>query len=66
MGGGGMGGLHVGDAGVAETDLRPSGRAIFHGRLYDVQSSGGYIARGMPLAVASVGRFTIEVEEAGS
>jgi membrane-bound serine protease (ClpP class) len=56
--------LSVGDIGVAETDLRPSGRANFHGRLIDVKSVGSYIDKGTAIRVASVGRFVIEVEEA--
>jgi hypothetical protein len=56
----------AGDRGVAETDLRPSGRAAFGGRSYDVVTVGGYIAKGAPVQVTSVGRFRIEVEEAGA
>ena len=56
--------LNTGDLGIAETDLRPSGRANINGRLLDVQSSGGYIERGSPIRVVNVGRFVIEVEEA--
>lgn len=55
--------LSPGDVGVAETDLRPSGRAIFAGRLCDVQSAGSYIHRGAAVRVVTVGRFVIEVEE---
>jgi membrane-bound serine protease (ClpP class) len=58
------GALQVGDAGVAETDLRPIGRASFAGRLVDVQATGSYISRGSPVRVVSVGRFVIEVEDA--
>lgn len=58
--------LQVGDLGRVETDLRPSGRASFNGRLVDVNSIGGYIDRGTPIRVVSVGRFVIEVEEAVS
>jgi membrane-bound ClpP family serine protease len=56
--------LQVGDAGVAETDLRPSGRANFGGRLVDVQSTGSFIPRGSSVRVSRVGRFIIEVDEA--
>ncbi len=55
--------LESGDLGTADTDLRPAGRAMFHGRLVDVKSVGDYIDRGTPLRVVSVGRFVIEVEE---
>ena len=56
--------LQAGDLGIAETDLRPSGRADFNGRLVDVKSVGAYIERGTRLRVASVGPFGIEVEDA--
>jgi membrane-bound serine protease (ClpP class) len=58
------GALNLGDVGLAETDLRPIGRASFAGRLVDVQATGSYISRGAPVRVVSVGRFVIEVEEA--
>jgi len=54
----------VGDVGVAQTDLRPSGRARFDGRSVDVVTVGGYIMAGAAVRVTSVGRFRIEVEEA--
>ena len=59
----GEAGLAPGDLGVAETDLRPAGRADFGGRLVDVKSIGSYIDQGTPIRVVSVGRFVIEVEE---
>jgi len=55
--------LRPGDQGVAETDLRPAGRAEFNGRLLDVKSSGGYIDKGTPIRIVSIGRFVTEVEE---
>jgi hypothetical protein len=60
----GAGALSVGDMGMAETDLKPAGRAMFNGRMVDVQSSGSYVARGSPIRVTSVGRFITEVEDA--
>ncbi|MHC4306777.1 MAG: NfeD family protein, partial [Planctomycetota bacterium] len=62
--GGGERPLETGSVGVAETDLRPAGRADFDGRLVDVKSVGAYIDRGTRVRVVSVGRFAIEVEEA--
>lgn len=58
--------LQVGAVGVAETDLRPAGRALIDGRMVDVKSIGSYIDKGTPIRVVSVGRFVIEVEEAGA
>ncbi len=56
--------LVVGDIGIAVTDLRPSGRAEFDGRLVEVRSAGAYIVRGTRTRVNHVGPFAIEVEEA--
>ena len=56
--------LSPGDPGRAATDLRPSGRGEFDGRLVDVQTLGRYIERGTPIRVSSVGKYVIEVEEA--
>ena len=58
--------LKTGDVGMAETDLRPAGRAAFNGRLVDVQSSGTYIERGTKVRVISVDGYVIEVEEANA
>jgi membrane-bound serine protease (ClpP class) len=54
--------VQVGDLGVADTDLRPAGRALIDDRMVDVRSSGGYIDKGTPVRVTAVGRFAIEVE----
>jgi membrane-bound serine protease (ClpP class) len=58
--------LAVGETGAAETDLRPSGRANFRGRLINVQSNGSYIPRGSVVRITSISRFVIEVEEANA
>lgn len=58
--------LAIGETGAAETDLRPSGRANFRGRLINVQSNGSYIARGSAVRITSISRFVIEVEEANA
>ncbi|MCH8822555.1 MAG: hypothetical protein IH984_03510 [Planctomycetes bacterium] len=55
--------LEPNDTGVAATDLRPAGRAMFDGRPVDVKSVGSYIERGKPVRVVTVDRFVIEVEE---
>lgn len=56
--------LQPGDVGVAASDLRPSGRGEFAGRIVDVQSAMGYIDRGTPIRIVAVDRFAIEVEVA--
>lgn len=56
--------LEIGELGVAATDLRPSGRGLFDGRLVDVHSAVGFVDRGTPLRIVAVGRFEIEVETA--
>ena len=56
--------LEPGDKGMVQTDLRPAGRANFGGRPVEVTSVTGYIDKGAPVRVVSVGRFVIEVEKA--
>jgi len=56
--------LEPGEKGVAETDLRPAGKAKFNDRMIDVKSVSEFIERGTPVRVVSVGRFVIEVEDA--
>jgi membrane-bound ClpP family serine protease len=58
--------LAPGDEGVAQTDLRPAGRALFNERIIDVKSAGEFIEKGTRVRVVSVGRFVIEVEGADS
>lgn len=53
-----------GAAGVADTDLRPSGRAQFGGELFDAQSSGDYIPRGTPIVATGRAGATVLVERA--
>lgn len=56
--------LQPGDTGTAHTGLRPAGRAAFGNRIVDVQSLGGFIEKGTPIRIVSVGKYVIEVEEA--
>jgi len=56
-------GLKVGDIGRAETDLRPAGKAVINGRLCDVTSVVGYLAKGTAIRVVSDSSLAIEVEE---
>ncbi len=44
----------VGRTGYAETELRPSGRALVGGQPVDVVSEGAFIGKGTPLVVVSV------------
>ncbi|MCR5559547.1 MAG: serine protease [Schwartzia sp.] len=44
----------VGRTGVAETDLRPSGRGNFDGVSQDIVTDGAYIVKGSSIIVASV------------
>ena len=58
--------LEEGEIGVAATDLRPSGRGSFAGRIVDVQAPGQFVERGSKIRVTAVDRYVIEVEEAQS
>lgn len=57
----------IGDQGIAETPLRPSGIARFAGARVDVVSEGEYVAAGEPVEVARVdgGRVVVRRIEAG-
>ncbi len=61
---GGQQPLEPGERGMVQTDLRPAGRATFGGRPVEVTSVTGYIDKGTPVRIVSVGRFVIEVEKA--
>ena len=54
--------VEVGDEGVCVTDVRPTGRGEFAGRIIEVQCSAGYIERGTRVRVARVTPFAVEVE----
>ena len=51
----------IGTAGAATTDLRPTGKAEFAGRVYDVVSEGEYVERGSAVRVmqASANRIVV-------
>ena len=59
--------MTVGDQGVAETPLRPSGMARFAGARVDVVSEGDYVAAGEPVEVTLVegGRVVVRRIKAG-
>jgi len=44
----------VGHAGVAETALRPTGKALVDGRRYDVVSEGDFVEQGAAIEVVEV------------
>jgi membrane-bound serine protease (ClpP class) len=53
----------IGTRGVADTDLRPSGRARFGDTIFDAQSTGAYIARGAPIEVVGRAGMSVVVDE---
>jgi membrane-bound serine protease (ClpP class) len=55
--------LQVGDQGMAATDLRPVGRAVFDGRLVEVQSAAGYVDKGSAVVIVGIDQSSIAVEE---
>lgn len=55
-------GVRPGDVGTAETDLKPSGRAMFEGRMYEVTAIGDFVDRGARVRVLAVKPFGFEVE----
>lgn len=46
--------LSVGQHGICQSDLRPSGKAIFGDHLADVLSEGDYVERGTPVRVVRI------------
>jgi len=52
----------VGATGLADSDLRPSGRARFGNDLFDAQSTGEYLARGTSVRVVGRMEATVIVE----
>ena len=57
--------LNIGEAGVARTDLRPSGRAAFGGRVLDVVSTGEFVAAGSAVSVRAVEGARVVVARMG-
>lgn len=52
----------VGERGIADSDLRPSGRARFGDEIFDAQSTGSYIHRGEAIVVVGRSGSTLVVE----
>ena len=55
----------VGCTGRAETELRPSGRAIVAGQPVDVVSEGGFIGKGTPIMVVAANGSRVVVRALG-
>ena len=55
----------VGCTGRAETELRPSGRALVAGQPVDVVSEGAFIGKGTPVVVVSANGSRVVVRELG-
>ena len=55
----------IGERGVADSDLRPSGRARFGSEIFDAQSTGSYIHRGEDIVVVGRSGSTLVVESTG-
>lgn len=53
-----------GETGVALSDLRPAGKAMFGDRLDDVVTEGDFIARGTPVRVIAIEGLRVVVERA--
>lgn len=53
--------LHMGRSGVAETDLRPAGKARFGNEILDVVSDGRFLARGCALRIVDTRQNRIVV-----
>jgi membrane-bound serine protease (ClpP class) len=59
--------LRAGDRGVTTTGLRPAGKALFHGVIFEVVSAGGFVEPGAAVEVARVeGRHVVVREVHGT
>jgi len=57
--------LHMGRLGVAETDLRPSGKARFDAEILDVVSDGRFLTKGCALRIVDTRQNRIVVRATG-
>lgn len=55
--------IHVGDWGVAESLLRPAGKAIFGGEYFDVVTEGSFVDKGRQVRVVQIRGNHIVVRE---
>lgn len=55
--------LSIGERGVAETDLRPSGMATFHEKKFDVVSQGEFLTKGSLLEIVEMDGTKILVKK---
>ena len=54
----------LGTTGVAETNLRPSGKGRFGDRLVDVVTEGDMVERGQPITIVEVQGSRVVVKRA--
>lgn len=66
MGGKGQAGIGVGDTGISESSLRPTGKATIEGTYLDVVSDGSYIDHGQPVEVVRIAGNRIIVRQVNS
>lgn len=52
----------IGLQGIAQTPLRPAGKAMIHGVYYDVSTLGTYVAPGAPVVVTGIAGTSLIVQ----
>jgi membrane-bound serine protease (ClpP class) len=57
-------GVRIGDSGVADSPLRPAGRARFAGNYVDVVTDGSFVDKGRPVRVIQISGNRVMVREA--
>jgi membrane-bound ClpP family serine protease len=57
-----MKGLEVGMEGKAVSDIKPIGKAVFHGEWYEVKSEAGFIDVGATVIISKLEHNTISVK----
>lgn len=55
-------GLEVGMEGKAVSDIKPIGKAVFHGEWYEVKSEAGFIEVGATVVISKLEHNTISVK----
>jgi membrane-bound ClpP family serine protease len=58
--------LHVGEAGITVSMLRPSGNAEFNNQVYEVHTQGRMVERGTQVKIISIDKYKIIIEPINS
>jgi len=57
-----MASVHIGDEGITVSTLRPTGKAEFNSKTFEVKTSGNYVERGEKVKITQIESHQIVVE----